>query len=338
MTSTKYQHIYFFVIFFGAAILLYFIFRSYIVPVFIALICSVVFNSYHEYLEAKLGRNIGALLSVLSVIVIIIVPLCLLSMVIFLEAQSVYGALVHGGSSASLLGTISQNVERHIQPYAPDFHFDLQSYVEGGLNWILANTSTLFTRVFKLLFDLLIMLFALFYLFKDGKQLRSYFMELSPLDQQDDISILKRLETTINSVVRGSLIIAVIQGVQVSLGFAIFGISQPALWGVLAAFASLIPGIGSALVAVPGIAYLFYTGHFINGVGYLIWYFLATTFIDNMLSPHIIERKVNIHPFLILISVLGGIEFLGPIGFLAGPVILAFTSELLKLYPKFATH
>jgi predicted PurR-regulated permease PerM len=133
--------------------------------------------------------------------------------------------------------------------------------------------------------------------------------------------------------VRGHLVIGILQGLVVGFGFFIFGVPSPVIWGVAAAVASLIPMIGTSLVIIPGILILLLAGSLVQAIGLLIWGIFAVGLIDDLLGPYLIERGIKIHPFLILLSALGGIALLGPVGFLAGPVILALLFALLDLYP-----
>lgn len=212
----------------------------------------------------------------------------------------------------------------------------MASYARDFLAWLIQNTSVIFTGALTIALDTFLLLVALFYLFRDGKSLKQYAIELSPLDSEDDEDIFSKATLTINSVIRGTLIIAVVQGVLAAIGFTVFGIGNPALWGVVTALTALIPGVGTALVNFPVIVYLLVTGDYVAGIGYIVWSAALIGMVDNILAPMLIERKVKVHPFMILLSVLGGLIFFGPIGFLAGPIILVVAMELLKLYPKFA--
>jgi predicted PurR-regulated permease PerM len=112
----------------------------------------------------------------------------------------------------------------------------------------------------------------------------------------------------------------------------IFGIPNPALWGSFAVVSAFIPGLGTSLVVVPGILYLFFTGAHLHALGLLIWGVLAVGLIDNYLGPILINRGVNVHPFLIFLSIMGGLVFFGPIGFIAGPLMVALLFALLEIY------
>ena len=176
------------------------------------------------------------------------------------------------------------------------------------------------------------MLFALFYLLRDGNRLKKSLMNISPLADNYDEIIFSKLRRAIRSVVVGSLTVSVIQGVLTGIGFYIFGIPNPALWGSFAVIAALIPGIGTSLIIVPGVLYLFFTGLHLHALGLLIFGVVAVGLIDNYLGPILVNRGVNIHPFIILLSVMGGLIFFGPIGFIAGPLIVALLFALLEVY------
>jgi predicted PurR-regulated permease PerM len=114
--------------------------------------------------------------------------------------------------------------------------------------------------------------------------------------------------------------------------FELFGFDRAVLWGSIAAFGALIPGVGTSIVFIPTVIYLILSGSYFLAGGMALWGMLAVGFIDNLLGPYLIGRKSNLHPFFILISVLGGISLLGPIGFILGPVSMSLFVVLMELY------
>ena len=118
------------------------------------------------------------------------------------------------------------------------------------------------------------------------------------------------------------------------VGIWIFGIPNATLWGSIAAIAALIPSVGTSLVVLPGVLYLFLFGERFAALGLMIWGMTAVGLIDNILGPHLMKRGIAIHPFFILLSVLGGLGLFGPVGFLIGPLILALLFALLDIYAK----
>lgn len=339
MISERVQYAYFFTLLLGILIILYFVFKPFIVALFLAAMCAVACGGIHNWFVKRIpkSKNLAALLSVFAVLVIVFLPMGVLSVLIFNEARDFYNSL---GEMSTPFGFIEQtvsNIENSIRFYVPQINLDLISYMQSGLQWIFVHASTFFASFIKILLGLFIMVIAMFYLFRDGAEFREFMVKVSPFDEKDDRYIIERIELTISSVIKGVLTIGVIQGLCTALGLWIFGVSQPILWGTVAAVASLIPGVGTAIVSVPVILFMISTGNIFGAIGYAIWAVLLTGSVDNTLGPILMEKRVHLHPLLILISVLGGLTFFGPIGFIVGPVVLAFASELIKLYPKFTT-
>ena len=194
------------------------------------------------------------------------------------------------------------------------------------------NLSAVFSNVAKTTLGIFIFLIALYYLFKDGLKLKEAVVAFSPLKNTDDETIFTKLSSATNSVVKGTLLIALIQGILTAIGFIIFGIPNATLWGSLATITALIPSVGTAIILLPSILYLFSIGNVFSALGLLIWGIVVVGLVDNLLRPKLIERGIRIHPFLILLSTLGGISLLGPIGFLLGPIILSLLAVLFQIY------
>ena len=167
---------------------------------------------------------------------------------------------------------------------------------------------------------------------KDGKQFGKYLVELSPLDDKDDFFIISRLKSAVKATVKGNLTISLIQGILTGIGFFIFGVPSPVLWGGIAAITALIPGIGTALVLVPGIAYLFISGNTYSGIGLSIWGLTAVGLIDNLLGPKLVGQGMKLHPLAVFVSVIGGMAFFGPLGFIFGPLALSICIALVDIY------
>ncbi len=116
------------------------------------------------------------------------------------------------------------------------------------------------------------------------------------------------------------------------VGLWIFGVPNPALWGVLTGIASLVPTIGTALVAIPAILFLFAIGNNGAALGLSIWSVIIVGTIDNLLNPIIVGNKIDVPPLLILFAVLGGIALMGPVGILIGPLTVSFLYTLVSIY------
>ena len=210
--------------------------------------------------------------------------------------------------------------------------FDIDAKISSFISYVSSNVANVFSTVVSAFFSFLLMLFIIFYFLKDGERWKRAVVILSPLSDKDDEKIISRLTLAVNSVVKGSLFIALVQGTLMGFGLWIFGVPNPALWGVVAAIASLIPTFGTAAVSVPAIIFLFVTGNIPQAIGLLIWAVIAVGTIDNFLTPLIVGGRMQIPPLLILFSVLGGISLLGPVGILMGPLPVSLLYTLISIY------
>jgi predicted PurR-regulated permease PerM len=133
-------------------------------------------------------------------------------------------------------------------------------------------------------------------------------------------------------VVKGSFLTALVQGVIATIGFFIFGVPVPLLWGLFTVLAALVPTIGTALSLVPAVIYLLVTGETGNAIGLAIWGAVAVGLVDNFVGPKIVGSRTQLHPVLVLLSVLGGIQVFGLLGFLIGPIVMAIFVALIDMY------
>lgn len=336
-------HYFFFGILLAVIVLAIFIFLPFLTPIVLAAAVAVVFAPMHRWIvhwffKDKERSSFGALITLIIITLIIFIPTLLIAGKIYTEVQGMYGYLVDESGRSQVIEALNngaQHLSRAFFNLYPAYSFDsfnVTDILQKGLEWVFGNLDTIFSGASKIALSVFIMLLALFYFIRDGRELKRQIINLSPLGDDDDNRIFKKLQQTIYSIFAGSIAIGIIQGVLTGIGFAFFGVPSPALWGSVAAVAALIPGIGTSLVIIPGVLYLFFTGSNGPAIGLLVWGILAVGLIDNFLGPILVNRGIKIHPFLILLSVLGGIIFFGPIGFVLGPIVLAFLFSLLEIY------
>lgn len=343
----KTQHYFFFGLLLLAIGLSVAIFLPYLSALIIALVFSVIFRPIHSLIQRIIApknerSSLAALVSVVFILVAILTPLGFLIMRISTEAQDVYFYLTNEENQSRLVTSANDmilTVSYKVLGYYPNISEDslnVAKYAQNLLSWSFTNIDSIVSNTAKFLFNIFIILFALYYMLRDGGSLKRNIIGLSPLLDIYDEEIFDKLETAIFSVVRGSLGVSIVQGGMTALGFWIFGVPNPILWGGIASIASLIPGIGTALVLIPAVVYLYTTGMPVNSIGLLIWSVLAVGLVDNFLGPLLIQKGVNIHEFLILLSVIGGLSMFGAIGFVLGPIILSFLFALLEIYKTHA--
>lgn len=341
MTERKQLFYFLLLCLFGALALAYFIFQPFLNPLILAAVAAFLFQPlYKKSLKLTGGKqSLAALITTILAIIIVVLPVTFLGIQIFNESKQLYTALASGGVD-SFIKMIEQTAGRlhAFLPIPEDFKIDFDQYARQATDLLVQNLGAAFSSLAKILLDLLVFLMAFFFLLKDGRELKNYFVAISPLNDTDDELIVSRLKRAVSSVVKGSLSISLIQGTLTGIGFALFGVPNPVLWSIVAAVAALIPGIGTALVITPAIFFLFFTGSTIGAIGLLIWGVTAVGLIDNVLGPRLIGRGMQLHQLTVFLAVLGGLTLFGPIGFLLGPLVISLCLTLIDIYFSLRTR
>lgn len=329
--------IFFWLLFAAMGLLSFAVMSPYILPIFLAGVFTILFSPLHVRMKGWVGESesLAALLTVIVVLFLVLIPLIFLIILMSQEVLSLYGALAQGNGSFALVDQATSAVERYIRTFVPSFelHANVYVYLEAGLRWVGQNLNGFLSGILSFITQLILVLIGMFFFYRDGKKLHDFALKWSPLSDNYDEGIIVKLEVAVDSVVKGALTTAIIQGTLVGVGFALFGIPNPVLWGVIATVAAFVPVVGSAIISIPAGVILILSGALWSGVGLICWALFFVGLIDNVTRPMLIHRGVDIHPFVIFLSVIGGLVYFGPVGFLAGPIVLAFFFALLDVYP-----
>ena len=327
---------------FGAAVLTAAVFWPFLKPLALAAVFAVVLQGLYKRISRFLGSwpSVAAFLTVVISIVVVLLPLSLVGMLVGDQAQKLYVSLEAGGGQSVLVEILERTdvalggIIPGVRGFSRNISTDVNTYVKEALQWVTGHAGDIFSSVSQLLLSFLVFFIALYYLLRDGARVRRTLVELSPLSDTEDEGVFDRLELAINSVIKGNLTIALVQGILATLGFTLFGVPSAILWGTTAAVAALIPGVGTALVIIPAVAFLFFTGATLSAFGLLIWGTLAVGLIDNFLGPKLIGRGMQIHHLLGLPAVLGGLMYFGPAGIFLGPLTLSLLFAFLSIYAR----
>ena len=306
------------------------IFQPFWIVLVLGISFSIVLYPVYEWLrKGKISAWLSSFLTVILFTIILCGPLLGIGVLVFKQSEDVYHSVIDGGSQGPFMESIEETVNK-ILPSG--ISLNLQQKAKDFVSYVSENIAKIASVTLSAFFSFLLMLLIMFYFLKDGLKWRRVLIVLSPLSDRNDEKIISRLTLAVDAVIKGYLMIAFAQGILMGLGLFIFHVPNPALWGLVAAVASLLPTIGTALVSVPAIIYLFVTGSTGLGIGLIIWATLIVGMIDNFLSPLVIGGKINIPPILILFAVLGGISLLGPVGVLVGPLAVSLLYTLISIY------
>lgn len=302
---------------------------KFLIVLALAYVCALLVLPVYNRLVIWFGKRrvlknassaLASTVTLLLLVILIITPFSLIMSKIFADAQGFYAKVTEGGP-----GALSARLESYIAPYFPDAEVKLNEVAQGISGFVVDNIGSFFSSTFDIVLKLFLFLIALFYFLKDKNQFEALYKRITPLNEKDDDRIFKSIKVAVRSILIGSLVVALSQGIVTGFGFAIFGVPNPFFWGAVAGMFALVPGVGPALIWVPGVIYLYVTGDTgsVAWIGQLVWGIIAVGLIDNILGPKVINKGISIHPLFILLSVIGGIAMFGPEGFLFGPLVLS---------------
>lgn len=332
------QHYFLFLLILAVLYVGFLIVKPLFSPIVLGAVFAVVLQPvYRRALQQTRGReSLAALGTVAISILIVLIPVLFVSIQLLKEAQALYGSI--GQDTQQVFSQWVAQQGPRLDSYVPNASASLRElsssiddYAREGASWLILNIGAAFSSVAGLFLDLFIFFVTLYYFLRDGKRLKNYLVRLSPLKDSDDEQIVSTLELAVNSVVKGKIAIAAIQGILAGIGLAIFGVPNPVVWGLVASVVSLVPPVGTALVLVPAIIYLLLAGSPASAIGLTLWSF-GVSVVDNVLGPRLMGRGMQLHPLLMLISVLGGLAVFGPVGLFLGPLAIALLLALLPLY------
>lgn len=330
------EYTFFFGLLFLAGYMVWLIMAPFIATLALSIIIVTICNPIYIRIKRRVpkqNKSIAAFLSTVFVMMVIVIPLILMSSLVVREVVSFYQDMSTGDLQIQEQLIVLQTKLQHVMP---GLELDTYGQIKTSAEWFTRNLGAIFAGTVSTIFAFFISLIGSFYFFRDGSELLEMVIKISPLPDNEDRIIFARLARAVRTVATGTVLVALIQGSLVAIGFTLFGLEGRAiLWGATASLGALIPGVGTTVVTAPAIIYLFFTGDMVNAIALLIWSMLIVGLVDNLIGPYLKSRGNNLHPFIILISVLGGISLVGPIGFVIGPVIITLFSVLLEIYSQY---
>ena len=179
------------------------------------------------------------------------------------------------------------------------------------------------------------MTIGLYFFLLDGPRMLESFMGLSPIDDEHEKELAEEFARVSRAVVVATLLSALVQGLLAGIGFYFVGLKSIFLLTVLSAVLAMVPFVGAAAVWVPCSLYLFFFDNNLTAaIGLAVYGVAVISMADNLIKPYVLHGQSNLHPLLALLSVLGGVATLGPIGILIGPMVVAFLQTLLKILQR----
>ena len=316
-----------------------------------ATIISYVFYPFYKWIQKYLrNEKIAALLVSAGLLLLVAVPFVLVLDNLAPEARYVYirakqhlvtGELIdiNCAGKTTAICRFSNVIKDIVQD--PSVKFPLEDMLGKLTTLAIEKTSSVLLSLPGIILSVVVTFFITFYLFLDGPKLVGKCKNLIPLKSIHKEHMFQKFQDTTYAVIYGSIIVAVIQGTLGGIGFFLFGIQSPVLWGIIMMITALIPFVGTAVIWLPAALIHIGTGTTLGnealiwqGIGLLLYGTFIVASIDNVLKPKLIGERAGVHPILILLGVLGGLVLFGFVGFIIGPLVLAMINALVEIYEK----
>jgi predicted PurR-regulated permease PerM len=325
---------------YGALLLLgylvFLIFEPFLVPLAWSAVLAIFFFPLHEKLKRRMGATQAALVSTLGVTLLLIVPA--LIVLVYTTKEAIDAMTQVQSSLLNSDNMLSSHAAEWLRSHLPaawrsmDFSEPLRQGVEKAASYVAGSFGYLVRNLFTFFVHLFILLFALFFMFRDGEEIVRGVRHLLPFDEAIQEDMMHESKELIFASVAVALLIALIQGSLGGVTFALVGLATPIFWGVLIAFLSMVPVVGSALVWIPAAVWLGFTGHWGKGLLIVAVCGGVAAIADNFVRPLLLRNRTHLNELLLFISVLGGLEVFGMLGLVAGPTIVAAAMGVFRVY------
>jgi predicted PurR-regulated permease PerM len=306
---------------------------SFLLPLLLAAMLVVIFGPMHRWLRDRLRvpEWIAAGITTAFVLLIVLVPLVLLvaraggDAVAMLRSPT--GLKLDPAVLDGLIMTVNEATGLHLTSDGVNTEF--RKLAEEILGPIAAGVPVV---IVKLLIGVVVMTVSLFYFLADGRRMFRAVTRLVPLDSRYQWQLLEEFEEVSRAVVSSTLLAAIVQAVLAGFGFYVAGLKSVFLLTLLTFFGALVPFVGAAAVWGSASLYLLFSVKSTwAAVGLALWGASVVSTIDNVIKPIVLHGQSKLHPLLALLSVLGGVGALGPIGIFVGPIAVAFLQAALTM-------
>ena len=270
MASETYRKTFFILSFIVLILVSFLIIKPFLTAVLTGIVFSYIFYPIYSRVNKKIHRkNISSLITSIAVILVITLPLFFVLNTISKEAYTTYllsRQKIASGQFISECQPIDTSICKTANYFVdkandPQIRYYIDTTIKGATTKITGSISNILFSIPMFVLDMFIALFVMFFLFRDGKIFVDQIKRIMPLKEKYRNHIFKKLNDMAYAVIYGSIIIAIIQGTLGGIGFLIFGLSSPLLWGMVMIFASLIPYIGSSIIWFPASLMLIFDGY-----------------------------------------------------------------------------
>src|SRR5690606_32652873 len=212
--------------------------------------------------------------------------------------------------------------------------FDLisENSISNAVNKLTAFVPKLLNSTLNLVSNLAIMLFILYYMLYNGAEIEKYLGKAVPLKKRNVKILSDETKKVVIANALGIPMISIIQGIVATIGYAIFGVKDWGLYGFLTGVCAFFPVVGTMIVWIPVVIYMYATGDTLNATLLLLYHLVVTGNVDYVARITLLKRIGNTHPVVTIIGVLVGLSLFGFVGLVFGPLLLSYIMVLYDIY------
>lgn len=335
----------FLIVLLGILLLLTALFWPYLSPIILALLIAGPFFPLYKRLKTRLKNreSLAALLMVLFIFLILVVPISWLISTISAQAFDFYMQTKDGMTLMKIDEFLKgdsiwvQKIDKvaqmlNLQVTAQSIK-DLFIFTGKNIGLLLAKQiNSVASNLINFLIQFFLMIFMIYYIFRDGARLKQYILEIIPFPVNQQELIIEKFRETGKALFIGNALSGAVQGIFGGFGFFIFGLGSPFLWGTAIAFFAFLPILGASAIYLPAGIVLLIQGPTWKAIAFLIYNILYSSLMEYVIKPRLIGEKININPVLLFITILGGIKLFGLLGIIYGPLIITVFFTVISIY------
>ncbi|MBN2023903.1 MAG: AI-2E family transporter [Pirellulales bacterium] len=319
----------------AVAALFFKVMAGFILPLFLAVLLVVMFRPLHQWFVARLKGHDrwAAALTTVAILLIFLIPLLFIIVQGIAEGIELSRDLdvnkIDRQAVARAVNGLNERFDLELS--ADEIQKEAVERIQAWLTPLLVSTTQ---YALSMVVGLCIMVIALYYFLADGPGMVSAVMRLSPLADRYETQLIEEFDSITRAVVLASVVSAVAQGILAGIGYYFAGLGAIFLLTVLTMLFAMVPFVGATAIWAPCCVWLYFHGQPVAAIALALYGALVVSLVDNLIKPMILHGRSNIHPLLALLSILGGVKVLGPIGIFVGPMVVTFLHTVLLMLQK----
>ena len=314
----------------GLFVLAFLLLKPILLSIITGVILAFIFMPLFKFVNKKFpSKTLSASILTFALILLLLIPLWFVVPVLITQSVHIFISSQNLDLITPLKNLFPSIFSSEI--FAEQMRVTIENFIRSTTSSIMTLLSNLITNFPTIMLKSLVVIFTFFFTLKDSEKFVEYIQSVLPFKKDVERKLFKSTRDITYSILYGQVLIGIVQGIFVGIGFFLFGVNNALFLTLAAALAGIFPIIGTAIIWIPVAIFLFVEGSSVSALG-VIFFGLISTFLVNAVKPVFVAQRTNVHSSVILIGMIGGLFFFGILGFILGPLILAYLLIILEIY------